>query len=103
MFRPLLEKTFELKRAQAEALGYPQCAYDALLDDFEPSELTSNISRVLSDLRQALVPLVSAIAESQRRPDVSILAPIIHWTCNDRSAATRRPRLASILTGAGWT
>ena len=35
-FRPLLEKTIELKRQQAEALGYPECPYDALLDEYEP-------------------------------------------------------------------
>ena len=28
-FRPLLEKTIALKREQAQALGYPQCPYDA--------------------------------------------------------------------------
>ena len=73
-FQPVLEKTFELKRAQAEALGYEQSPYDALLDDFEPGEVTSNITRVLADLREALVPLAGAIAGSRRRPDVSILA-----------------------------
>ncbi len=73
-FEPLLAKTFELKRAQAEALGYDKNPYDALLDDFEPGESTANVARVLSDLREALVPLVSAIAGSSRRPDVSILA-----------------------------
>jgi carboxypeptidase Taq len=45
-----------------------------LLDDFEPGELTSQVARVLADLREALVPLVSAIAASRRRPDVSILS-----------------------------
>jgi len=73
-FQPLLAKTFELKRAQAEALGYVDEPYDALLDDFEPGERTSNITRVLADLREALVPLVSAIAHSGRQPEVSILA-----------------------------
>ena len=73
-FQPLLAKTFELKRAQADALGFVEERYDALLDDFEPGERTSNISRVLADLRDALIPLVSAIAGSGRRPDVSILS-----------------------------
>ena len=70
---PVLEKTFELKRQQAEALGYEQSPYDALLDDFEPDELTANISTVLSELRTALVPLVAEIAASERRPDVGIV------------------------------
>ena len=66
MFRPLLEKMIELKKQQAEALGYPDCPYDALLDDFEPDELTANIRRVLGDLREQLVPLVAAIGASPR-------------------------------------
>ena len=73
LFLPLLEKTFELKRQQAEALGYPQSPYDALLDDYEPDELTANVGRVLSGLREQLVPLVAAIRESGRQPNTSIL------------------------------
>ena len=72
-FRPLLEKTFELKRQQAEALGYPQCAYDALLDDYEPEELTANVAKVLDGLRKDLVPLVAKIQQSRRQPDTSVL------------------------------
>src|SRR5262245_43359296 len=72
-FRPILEKTYHLKRQEADALGYAECRYDALLDDYEPNERTSNIARVLAGLRNELVPLVAAIAESKRRPDRSIL------------------------------
>ena len=73
LFRPLLEKTIELKRAQAEALGYPQCPYDALLDDYEPEELTANLARVLAGLREKLVPLVAEIQQSGRRPNTAVL------------------------------
>jgi carboxypeptidase Taq len=73
MFRPLLEKMISLKKQQAEAIGYPDCPYDALLDDFEPDELTANIRRVLGDLREQLVPLVAAIGASPRRPKAEIL------------------------------
>ena len=72
-FQPWLAKTFELKRQQAEALGYKQSPYDALLDDYEPEELTANVGRVLTSLREQLVPLVAAIGQSRRRPDVSLL------------------------------
>ena len=67
-FLPWLAKTFELKRQQAEALGYRQSPYDALLDDYEPEELTANVGRVLADLREKLVPLVAAIRASGRQP-----------------------------------
>ena len=72
-FRPLLEKTIALKREQAEALGYPQCPYDALLDDYEPEERTANVAAVLAGLREQLVPLVAEIQQSGRRPNVELL------------------------------
>jgi carboxypeptidase Taq len=72
-FRPWLEKTVKLARQVAEALGYPESPYDALLDEYEPDERTSSVARVLGELRRPLVELVGEIAESSRRPDVSIL------------------------------
>jgi len=73
-FQPLLEKTIDLKRQEAAALGFEATPYDPLLDDYEPGESTSNVARVLAELREALVPLVGAIADSSQRPDISILA-----------------------------
>jgi carboxypeptidase Taq len=72
-FQPVLERMVELKRQQADALGFAESRYDALLDDHEPGELTSNVTRVLSGLREELVPLVQAIGDCPRRPDVSPL------------------------------
>jgi carboxypeptidase Taq len=72
-FRPWLEKTVALKRQEAEALGYPECQYDALLDDYEPEERTSNVARVLDGLCRDLVPLIDDIRGSRRQPDVSVL------------------------------
>ncbi|NLY01189.1 MAG: carboxypeptidase M32 [Rhodopirellula sp.] len=71
--RPWLEKTFALKRQEADALGYADRPYDALLDDYEPEERTSHVAEVLRRLREELVPLVEAIRGSARRPDTSIL------------------------------
>jgi carboxypeptidase Taq len=91
-FRPHLAKIYELKRAEARALGFQDCMYDALLDDYEPLERTANVARVLADLREALVPLVAEIAASSRRPDVAILArryPIDVQEKFAREAATR--------------
>src|SRR4051812_24427554 len=73
-FQPLLEKTFKLKREAAQAIGYPECPYDALLDEFEPGALTSQVTRVLSALREQLVPLVAEIGTSHRHRTTEILA-----------------------------
>ena len=72
-FRPLLQKMIELKRQEADALGYAECRYDALLDDFEPEMPTAEVAKVLGELREQLVPLVAEIAQSERRPDASLL------------------------------
>ncbi|HZZ26837.1 MAG TPA: carboxypeptidase M32 [Pirellulales bacterium] len=72
-FLPLLEKMFQLKREAAEALGYEENRYDALLDDYEPRGRTSQISQVLAGLREQLVPLVAAIGASSRKPNVEIV------------------------------
>ena len=55
-FLPYLEKMISLKQQQAEALGYDEHPYDALLDDFEPDARTSHVAVVLNSLREQLVP-----------------------------------------------
>ena len=70
---PLLQKTIDLKREQADAIGYAECRYDALLDDYEQGERTSNLTRVLGELREELTPLVAAIRSSGRQPERAIL------------------------------
>jgi carboxypeptidase Taq len=90
-FQPLLEKTIDLKRQQAAALGYPQCPYDAMLDEYEPETLTSEVQPVLEGLRQQLVPLVSEIQASRRRPNTSLLNrdfPVAIQDAFGREAAT---------------
>ncbi|MEN6406679.1 MAG: carboxypeptidase M32 [Thermoguttaceae bacterium] len=72
-FRPILEEVVELKRQQAEAIGYDDCPYDALLDEYEPEERTARVAGVLGQLRDALTPLVAEIQQSGRRPNVGLL------------------------------
>jgi carboxypeptidase Taq len=91
-FKPLLEKTFKLKREAAAAIGFEECPYDALLDEFEPGALTSQVTRVLAALREELVPLVAEIKASGRQPDVSIITrdyPIDKQEAFARDVATR--------------
>lgn len=72
-FAPTLTKMVGLKQQQADALGYTETRYDALLDDFEPGELTSRVTQVLGALRDELVPLVAQVREGGRTPDMSVL------------------------------
>ena len=73
LFQPHLQTVLDLKRREAAALGTGATAYDALLDDYEPGETTENLTRVFSALRDELVELVGAIAESTKKSDEAIL------------------------------
>ncbi len=72
-FQPWLEKVVALTRLKAEAIGYKSVPYDALLDEYEPGATTAEITKLFAALRSDLVPLVSAIAASGRRPRRDLL------------------------------
>jgi carboxypeptidase Taq len=65
-FAPWLEKIVELKRAEAECVGYRQEPYDALIEDYEPGMTSRIVARLFEALRRDLVPLASRIAEKTR-------------------------------------
>ncbi len=73
MLQPFLERTIELKREYAEAVGYGECMYDALLDEFEPGERTGRVRDVFRALRDGLVPLLQAIVGSDKQPRTDVL------------------------------
>jgi carboxypeptidase Taq len=72
-FRPHLETIVALLRKKADAIGYRESRYDALLDEYEPGATAAEITSVFAALRADLVPLISAIAASGRKPNREIL------------------------------
>jgi carboxypeptidase Taq len=72
-FQPWLEKIVHLKRQEAQAVGYKEAPYDALLDEYEPSATASAITKVFAALREDLVPLVGAILASGKKPRKDVL------------------------------
>jgi carboxypeptidase Taq len=62
-FRPHLQRVLALTLEKAEAFGYDDTPYDALLDEYEPEMRTSRVRETFATLRQELVPLVQAIGE----------------------------------------
>ncbi len=72
-FQPWLEKIVALKREEAEAVGYDDVPYDALLDTYETGASTQTVEATFAALRDELVPLAKAIADSPNQPDASIL------------------------------
>jgi len=65
VFAPHLERLIELNVQKAEALGYNEHIYDALLDQFEEGMQASTVEAVFNALRAELVPIVHAIAERE--------------------------------------
>ena len=72
-FAPALKTIIKLKQEQADAVGFVDCRYDALLDEFEPGAKTVEVAQILEGLRQELVPLVDSIKGSARESHVDIL------------------------------
>jgi carboxypeptidase Taq len=72
-FHDILAKIVDLNNQVAEAYGYEDCLYDALLDQFEPGMKTAEVNRVFGELKAELVPLVQAIVEQSGRADDSVL------------------------------
>jgi carboxypeptidase Taq len=73
-FKPYLRRIVDLKREQAEALGYDNEPYDALLDYYEQGETARNLEPIFKELSTALADLVRRIEASTRRPDKSIMS-----------------------------
>ncbi|WP_203530681.1 carboxypeptidase M32 [Thermaerobacter sp. PB12/4term] len=67
VFAPALARLLELRRQMADALGYPEERYDALLEGHEPGMRTRQVRELFTRLKEGLVPLVQAIAERQDR------------------------------------
>ncbi len=72
-FADILSRIVDLNIQKAEAYGYEDCIYDALLDEYEPGMKTAEVARVFDTLKAGLVPLVQAIAEQADRVDDSFL------------------------------
>ncbi len=72
-FEPTLKRMFALQREKADALGYKDSPYDALLDEYEPDETAANVTQVLAALRKELVPLVQAIGASHKKAPIEVL------------------------------
>ena len=64
-FRPWLERQLALAREEADAVGYPETRYDALLEDYEPGVTTAQVAELFRALRGELVPLLQATADRQ--------------------------------------
>ena len=63
-FAPHLERLVELSVEKAEAIGYEDEPYDALLTEYEPGRTTAEVNALFDTLREDLVPFVDAIGDA---------------------------------------
>jgi carboxypeptidase Taq len=59
----------ELKKQEADYLGYDDKPYDALLDEFEPGMTTETVKALFGDLKKRLVKLVEKISAAEQVDD----------------------------------
>lgn len=57
-FAPYLQRNLDLTRRYIECFDSFACAYDVLLDDYDPGTTTALVKRVFGELRDRLVPLI---------------------------------------------
>jgi carboxypeptidase Taq len=72
-FRPWLERQLALAREEADAVGFPEVRYDALLQDYEPGTTTGQVAALFGELRRELVPLVQSLPVPGRKSRASVL------------------------------
>lgn len=74
-FLPALERIIELKRQEADYLGYAETPYDALLDQYERGMTTAQVKAIFDAHRPALVELIAAVSEAQQVDDTVLHRP----------------------------
>jgi carboxypeptidase Taq len=76
-FAPYLSRNLELARRYVEChLGADKafdCAYDVMLDDFEPKMKTATVAELFGELRSELVPMISRLTGEGAAVDDSLL------------------------------
>jgi carboxypeptidase Taq len=99
-FAPYLEHNLGLARQYVSCFDDFACAYDVLLDDYEPGVPSAEVSRLFAELKAELVPVIAILAEHQDRADASPL--------HGHFPAARQHQLASQVVQlmgfdpAGW-
>jgi len=87
IFAPYLARLIDLNVQKAEALGYAEQRYDALLDEYEPGMTTSTIETVFEALRERLVPIVQAIAAHPAFANARGMLKYLRYVCEASDAA----------------
>ncbi|HEV7214758.1 MAG TPA: carboxypeptidase M32 [Chloroflexota bacterium] len=73
LYRDDLARVIDLKRREAQFVGYAESPYDALLDEYEPGQTEAMTAAVFADMRRDTVQLLADLRSSSVQPDASLL------------------------------
>jgi carboxypeptidase Taq len=69
LFKDALREMIDIKKEEAELLGYDDHPYDALIDAFEPDAKTDQLTILFKDVREQLVEFVRQLNEKAQVDD----------------------------------
>jgi carboxypeptidase Taq len=93
-FKPFLEKSIELKREEAEKLGYEKHPYNALLDQYEEGLTVEDADVMYSKLIPALKKILEKVKSEMRFTSMS---PLVEKSYDVESMGKVNKKLTSIL------
>ncbi|MBC7814798.1 MAG: carboxypeptidase M32, partial [Burkholderiales bacterium] len=73
-FAPYLQQMLDLAKEQAEAIGYPEHPFDALVYEYEPSVTASKLRVIFGDLKAGLLPLLKRIVDNDKPLELDLWA-----------------------------
>jgi len=73
IFKPHLQKLLDLNRQRADAWGYQESPYDALLEEYEPGMRVSNLRTLFAELRPAISSIVGPATKRSKSIPADIL------------------------------
>jgi carboxypeptidase Taq len=92
-FLPYLEKTIELKREEAEKLGYEGHPYNALLDQFEEDTTVEDMDRMFSKLTPALKSILAKVQNSK----YTVESPLVEMSYQEDEMTKINRKLLDML------
>ena len=101
-FAPYLERILELTRRYVDChLGHDDstCAYDVLIDDYEPGIRTARVADLFSELKGELVPMIATLARATPVDDSPLSA---HFATDGQRTLARETVALMGFDEQGW-
>ncbi|RPI66931.1 MAG: carboxypeptidase M32 [Ignavibacteriae bacterium] len=96
LFQPMLERTVELKKREAEILGPGKHPYDVMLDTYEPGLTVDQVTPIFDRLREGTREILSHI--TPRQSSVSDVVLYRHYPKNEQLDLAKK-----IITHLGFS